>query len=71
MMGCLIILGLIGVAAVGGGAYVWYATTYTPPDRKPPAVPERAAGVHDGQRERTGLEHRGLFTNRLDEDRYR
>jgi len=40
MMGCLIILGLFGVAIAGGGAYVWYATTYTPPDRKPPAIPD-------------------------------
>ncbi|MGQ0762486.1 MAG: zinc-ribbon domain-containing protein [Acidobacteriota bacterium] len=45
MMGCLVILGLCGVAIAGGGAYVWYATSYTPPDRKPPAVPERAAGT--------------------------
>ena len=45
MMGCLIILGLFGVVLAGGGAYVWYATTYTPPDRKPPAIPERAEGT--------------------------
>jgi ATP/maltotriose-dependent transcriptional regulator MalT/DNA-binding SARP family transcriptional activator len=36
-----------------------------------PEVAERLAGVHDGRRELTGLEHRGLFTNRLDDDRYR
>lgn len=36
-----------------------------------PEVAERLAGVHDGRRELTELEHRGLFTNRLDEDRYR
>ena len=36
-----------------------------------PEVAERLAGVHDGQKELTGLEHRGLFTNRLDEHRYR
>jgi ATP/maltotriose-dependent transcriptional regulator MalT/DNA-binding SARP family transcriptional activator len=36
-----------------------------------PEVAERLAGVHDGQRELTGLEHRGLFTSRLDEHRYR
>jgi hypothetical protein len=29
----------------GRRGYVWYATSYTPPDRKPPAVPERAAGT--------------------------
>ena len=44
-MGCLIILGVFGVALAGGGAYVWYATSYTPPNRKAPAVPERAAGT--------------------------
>lgn len=36
-----------------------------------PEVAERLAGVHDGRRELTELEHRGLFTNRLDEVRYR
>jgi DNA-binding SARP family transcriptional activator/tetratricopeptide (TPR) repeat protein len=36
-----------------------------------PEVAERLAGVHDGKKELTGLEHRGLFTNRLDEHRYR
>jgi ATP/maltotriose-dependent transcriptional regulator MalT/DNA-binding SARP family transcriptional activator len=36
-----------------------------------PEVAERLAGVHDGMRELSGLEHRGLFTNRLDEHRYR
>ena len=36
-----------------------------------PEVAERLAGVHDGRRELTDLEHRGLFTNRLDEVRYR
>ena len=36
-----------------------------------PEVAERLAGVHDGRRELNDLEHRGLFTNRLDEERYR
>jgi DNA-binding SARP family transcriptional activator len=36
-----------------------------------PEVAERLAGVHDGRRELTELEHRGLFTNRLDDERYR
>ena len=36
-----------------------------------PEVAERLAGVHDGRRELTDLEHRGLFTHRLDEERYR
>ena len=36
-----------------------------------PEVAERLAGIHDGRRELTDLEHRGLFTNRLDAERYR
>ena len=36
-----------------------------------PEVAERLAGVHDGRKELTDLEQRGLFTNRLDEVRYR
>ena len=36
-----------------------------------PEVAERLAGVHDGRRALSELEHRGLFTNRLDDERYR
>ena len=36
-----------------------------------PEVAERLTGVHDGRRELVDLEHRGLFTNRLDDVRYR
>jgi ATP/maltotriose-dependent transcriptional regulator MalT/DNA-binding SARP family transcriptional activator len=36
-----------------------------------PEVAERLAGVHDGRHELSDLEQRGLFTNRLDEERYR
>jgi len=36
-----------------------------------PEVAERLAGVHDGVRELTDLEQRGLFTNRLDDVRFR
>jgi len=36
-----------------------------------PEVAERLAGVHDGTKELTDLEQRGLFTNRLDEVRFR
>jgi DNA-binding SARP family transcriptional activator len=36
-----------------------------------PELAERLAGVHDGRRELLDLEHRGLFTYRLDENRYR
>ena len=34
-------------------------------------VAERLAGVHDGRRALDDLEQRGLFTNRLDEERFR
>jgi ATP/maltotriose-dependent transcriptional regulator MalT len=34
-------------------------------------VAERLTGAHDGHRELAALEQRGLFTNRLDEARYR
>ncbi len=36
-----------------------------------PEVAQRLAGVHDGTKELTDLEQRGLFTNRLDEVRFR
>ena len=45
MMGCLIIVGLFVVAAGAGGIYIWRRTSYTPPVRKAPAIPERAAGT--------------------------
>jgi len=45
MMGCLIIIGLFVVAAGAGGIYIWRRTSYTPPVRKAPAIPERAAGT--------------------------
>jgi hypothetical protein len=45
MMGCLIFLGLIVVVAAAGGVYVWRKTTYTPPERKAPDIPQRAAGT--------------------------
>lgn len=45
MMGCLIFLGLVVVVAAAGGVYVWRKTTYTPPDRKAPDIPQRAAGT--------------------------
>jgi len=45
MMGCLIIIGLIVVAAGAGGIYVWRRTTYTAPVRKAPDVPQRASGT--------------------------
>jgi hypothetical protein len=45
MMGCLIII-VLGVAALGGGGiYVWYRTSYTPPVRKALDIPQRAAGA--------------------------
>jgi len=45
MMGCLVIIGLVVVAAGAGGIYIWRRTSYTPPVRKAPAIPERAAGT--------------------------
>lgn len=45
MMGCLIIIGFVVVALGAGGIYVWRRTAYTPPVRKAPAIPERAAGT--------------------------
>ncbi len=45
MMGCLIFICLIVVVAAAGGIYVWRKTTYTPPDRKAPDIPQRAAGT--------------------------
>src|SRR5262245_40200137 len=45
MLGCLIFIGLIVVAAGAGGIYVWRRTSYTPPVRKAPDIPQRAAGT--------------------------
>ncbi len=45
MMGCLVIIGLVVIAAGAGGIYIWRRTSYTPPVRKAPAIPERAAGT--------------------------
>jgi hypothetical protein len=45
MMGCLVIIGLIVVGAAAGGIYVWRRASYTPPVRKAPEIPQRAAGT--------------------------
>jgi len=45
MLGCLMLIGLIVVAAGAGGIYVWRRTSYTPPVRKAPDIPQRAAGT--------------------------
>jgi hypothetical protein len=45
MVGCLIIIGLVVVALGAGGIYVWRRTSYTPPVRKAPDIPQRAAGT--------------------------
>jgi hypothetical protein len=45
MMGCLVVIGLAVVALAVGGIYVWRQTSYTPPVRKAPDVPQRAAGT--------------------------
>src|SRR6185295_19163506 len=45
LMGCLIFLGLLGVIGLAGGIYVWRSASYTSPERKEPAIRERAAGT--------------------------
>src|SRR5438128_10061336 len=45
MMGCLVIVGLIVVGIAAGGIYVWRRTSYTPPVRKAPDIPQRAEGT--------------------------
>ena len=45
LLGCLIFIGLIVLATGAGGIYVWRAAAYTPPVRKAPDVPQRAAGT--------------------------
>src|SRR5712692_2220168 len=42
MLCCLIIIGLVVVALGAGGIYVWRRTSYNPPVRKAPDVPQRA-----------------------------
>src|SRR5262249_884884 len=45
MFASLIFIGLIVVVAAAGGVYVWRRTSYTPPERKAPDIPLRAAGT--------------------------
>jgi len=45
MLGCLVIIGLIVIGVAASGIYVWRRTSYTPPVRKAPAIPARAAGT--------------------------
>lgn len=45
MLGCLIIIGLIVVAAGAGGIYVWRRVSYSAPVRQAPDIPQRAAGT--------------------------
>lgn len=45
MLGCFVIIGLGVAGLVAGGGYIWYRTSYTPPVRQAPAIPERAAGT--------------------------
>ena len=45
MMGCLVIIGLVVIAAGAGGIYIWRRASYTPPVRKAPDIPQRAAGT--------------------------
>lgn len=44
-MGCLVIIGLLVIAAGAGGIYVWRRASYTPPVRQDPEIPQRAAGT--------------------------
>jgi hypothetical protein len=64
-MGCLILLGLLGVVGLAGGIYVWRSASYTPPERKEPAIPERAAGTMtefpvDGDSQPTNVQSEAL-----------
>ena len=45
LLGCLVIIGLLVVAAGAGGIYIWRRTSYTQPVRKAPDMPQRAAGT--------------------------
>jgi hypothetical protein len=45
LLGCLVFLGLVFLAVVGGGVYVWRSASYTPPERKAPDIPERVAAT--------------------------
>jgi len=45
LAGCLGIIGVLVLAAGAGGIYVWRRSSYTPPVRKAPALPQRAAGT--------------------------
>jgi hypothetical protein len=45
LLGCLVVIGLIFVAVAVGGIVIWRKASYSPPERKAPDVPERAAGT--------------------------
>ncbi|HUE82850.1 MAG TPA: zinc ribbon domain-containing protein [Pyrinomonadaceae bacterium] len=45
LMGCLIFLAVLVMAGGLGGLYVWRRSSYTPPERKAPDIPERVAGT--------------------------
>ncbi len=45
LMGCLIFLAVLVMAGGVGGLYVWRRSSYTPPERKAPDIPERVAGT--------------------------
>lgn len=45
LIGCLGLVGVLLLAAGGVGFYVWRRASYTPPDRKPPQMAQRTAGV--------------------------
>jgi hypothetical protein len=45
LIGCLVFIGLAVVVVGAGGIYVWRATTYSPPSRKAPDIPQTASGT--------------------------
>jgi len=45
LIGCLGLVVVSVLAAGGVGIYVWRRASYTPPDRKPPQLPQRTAGT--------------------------
>jgi hypothetical protein len=45
LVGCLSVIGIVVALGLAGGAYLWWRTSYTPPPRKAPDIPQRAAGA--------------------------
>jgi hypothetical protein len=45
MVGCVVIVGLLVVVGIAGGAYIFWRTSYTAPVRRAPDIPQRTAGT--------------------------